>query len=335
MSTDDDMRPSRSGSLPRLSIRMKGPNVGEPRLAVSDFVEIVRRTQQALKRIGQVLYGDPSEGRGRKKKDIEELCQLFLVGWHPGSAIAVLELAEPPKQLEMFGYIGERSLEAFIDGIGTISREAEPPTRPPTGFDPGVLQTCNGIGIALEHGIESISFRSENGRQTEEALYDSNVRERLQSLLGQPVDTGRTSKVGRLDMLNGHQGLVGNLWEPDGTKWICHFQPDHAELLSEAWLKTVKLTGRAITEERRAPILEVESILVTDENLTVGDARAVPFWVPTSLDELIEQQGVSPADDLDEIAALWPADSDPDQFLSHLLTERREQRRLTRAEEDV
>jgi len=335
MSTDDDMRPRRRGSPPKLSIRMKGPNVGEPRLAVSDFVEIIRRTQQALKRIGQVLYGDASEGRGRKRKDIEELCQLFLMGWQPGSAVAVLELAEPPKQLDMFGYIGERSLEAFIDGMGTISREAEPPTHPPTGFDPGVLQTCNGIGNALEHGIESISFRAENGRQTEEAVYDSNVRERFQALLGQPVDAGRTSKVGRLDMLNGHQGLVGNLWEPNGTKWICHFQPDHAELLSEAWLKTVKLTGRAITEERRAPILEVESILVTDETVAVGDALAAPFWAPSSLDELIEQQGVSPADDLEKITALWPADDDPDQFLSHVLTERREQRILTQAQEGI
>lgn len=335
MSTNDDTRPQKSGSPPKLSIRMKGPNVGEPRLAVSDFVEIIHKTQQALKRIGQVLYGERSEGRGRKKKEIEELCELFLVGWEPGSAIAVLELATPPKQLELLGHIGERSLEAFIDGIGSISRGAEPPTHPPTGFDSGVLQTCNGIGTALEHGIESISFRTENGAHTEEAVYDSNVRERFQSLLGKPVDAGMTSKVGRLEMLNGHRGLVGDLWEADGTRWICHFQPDHAELLSEAWLKTVKLTGRAITEEHKAPILEVESILVTDENLAVGDAQAVPFWVSTSLNELIEQQGVSPADDLDEIAALWPADDDPDQFLNHLLAERREQRRLTRAEEDV
>ena len=335
MSTDDGIQPPRSGTPAKLSIRIKGSSVGEPRLAVSDFVEIIRRTQQALKRIGQVLYGDISEGRGRKRKDIEELCQLFLVGWQPGSAVAVLELAEPPKQLDMFGYVGERSLEVFINGIGTISSGAEPPTRPPRGFDSGVLQTCNGIGSVLEHGIESISFRAENGRQTEAAVYDSNVRERFQGFLGQPVDAGRTSKIGRLDMLNGHQGLVGNLWEPDGTKWTCRFQPDQAELLPEAWLKTVKLTGRAITEERRAPILEVESILVTDEDLTVGDARAAPFWESASLDELIEQQAVSPADDLDEIAALWPMDDDPDQFLLHVLAERTEQRTLAQAEERI
>lgn len=81
--------------------------------------------------------------------------------------------------------------------------------------------------------------------------------------------------------------------------------------------------------------LKVESLPVTNENLTVGDARAVPFWESASLDELAEQQGVSPVDDLDEIAALWPADDDPDRFLSHLLAERGEQRRLTQSEENV
>lgn len=55
-----------------------------------------------------------------------------------------------------------------------------------------------------------------------------------------------------------------------------------------------------------------------------------PYGVSTSLDELIEQQGVSPVDDLDEIAALWPGDDDPDKFLRHLLVERGKQRRLTR-----
>lgn len=62
---------------PKLMIKVAGPKVGEARLAASDLAEIVRRTQQALQRIGQVLYGQESLGRGRKKRDIEELCQFL------------------------------------------------------------------------------------------------------------------------------------------------------------------------------------------------------------------------------------------------------------------
>lgn len=57
-------------------------------------------------------------------------------------------------------------------------------------------------------------------------------------------------------------------------------------------------------------------------------AEPIPFWQSISLEELAEQQGVSAVDDLDEIAALWPADDDPDKLLQHLLAERTEWRKL-------
>lgn len=40
------------------------------------------------------------------------------------------------------------------------------------------------------------------------------------------------------------------------------------------------------------------------------------------LDRLIAEQGVTPIDDLDEIAALWPADDDPDALMTFVLSER-------------
>ena len=41
--------------------------------------------------------------------------------------------------------------------------------------------------------------------------------------------------------------------------------------------------------------------------------KALPFWSCPSLEELAEQQEVSPVEDLDEISALWPEDDDPRQ----------------------
>ena len=48
------------------------------------------------------------------------------------------------------------------------------------------------------------------------------------------------------------------------------------------------------------------------------------------LNELIEQQHVSPINDLDELSGLWPADDDPDTLLEYLLNERRERRQIER-----
>lgn len=318
-------------SPPRLYIKMTGSKVGEAKLAASDLAEIIGRTQQALKRIGQVLYGQGSLGKGRKKKDIEERCQLFVVAWEKGSAIAALELAYPPAQLDLFGYIGEESLKAFLAGMETIATDARQPSALPTGFDVGVLQTCDALGKVLEHGIDEIAFRSENGKAPRNIVYDTKLRDSVRNLLGQPADLGRSSKVGRLEELNGHGSLTGRLWEADGTRWTCHFKQEHVELLPDAWMCSVQLTGRAIVEEGRERFLEVDSIIILDEEVGSDDGQsdAMPFWKSIPLEELAVQQGVSAVDDLDEIASLWPADDDPDELLRHILTERGERRKLS------
>ena len=41
-----------------------------------------------------------------------------------------------------------------------------------------------------------------------------------------------------------------------------------------------------------------------------------------ALSQLIAQQGVSPISDLNELAALWPANDDPDALMNFVLTER-------------
>lgn len=41
-----------------------------------------------------------------------------------------------------------------------------------------------------------------------------------------------------------------------------------------------------------------------------------------TLSRLIAEQGVTPIDDLDQLAALWPADDDPDALMNFVLSER-------------
>ena len=41
-----------------------------------------------------------------------------------------------------------------------------------------------------------------------------------------------------------------------------------------------------------------------------------------ALNRLIAEQGISPINDLDQLAALWPADDDPDALMKYVLSER-------------
>ena len=322
-------REETSSDALRLYVKMTGPKVGRARLSASDMAEIVKRTQQAVKRIGQVLYGDQSHGQGRKRKEIEELCELFVVGWEPGSAVAALELAQPPQQLIALAHIGQDSLNAFVTGVEAVGAGDQGCIRPPAGFDLGVLQTCEALGQVLEHGIDAVTFQSRNGQVSAEAVYNATARNCLRSLLGQPTDLGLATKTGRLEMLSGHGQLLGKLWEPDGTRWTCYFKPEQLELLPDAWMRTVALTGRAVAEEGREPTLAVESIRVMGDAAEAEGATEAGFWRSMPLDELAEQQGVSAVGDLDEIADLWPADDDPDALMRYVLAERSERRSLS------
>ncbi len=59
-----------------------------------------------------------------------------------------------------------------------------------------------------------------------------------------------------------------------------------------------------------------------------GSAGARP---PESLAQLAAKQGVQPADDLDHLAALWPADDNPDELDAFIQEQRTARRSAVRA----
>ncbi len=329
---------SQSRGRPGLAIKIDGPRVGEARLSANDLARILLRTQQVLKRIGQVLYGESPIGEGRKKKDIEQLCELFLVGWKPGSAVAEVELAEPPAQMSLFGYVGEESVKAFLNGMARIDAQTlDIPQPMPAGFDTKVLHACDLLGRVLERGINTVHFQPIQVTGVPAITFDRSLREKVRNLLGRPVEQRQVEKIGRLEVLDGHRGLQGRLWEPDGTKWLCIFKPEHLEILPEAWLRTVRLVGEAVVEPGKERTLHVASVLPLEQELgetaMTEELHKVPFWTSLPLEQLAELQGVQPATDLDSIGELWPADDDPDRMFAHILDERSARRRMAQGDD--
>jgi hypothetical protein len=316
----------------RLTITMDGPRVGEARLSVNDLAEIIRRGQQALRRVAQVLYGQSSIGKGRKKKDIEDLCELYFVAWERGSAQGVVQLATPPPQLALFGSLGEESLQAFLRGMERLSQDDGASPGALEGFDAGVLETLDAMGAVLDHGVDFIRFSPEGPLQGKTAVFDRPARERVRKALTQPQAVGQVTKAGRLEMVSGHGGLKGNLWEANGTKWTCLFDEDHLERLAEAWMRSVQVSGKTL-EGGREHEMVVETILILDP--AIGEEQAafetppgVPFWRTIPLEDLIHEQQIEAADDLDELSALWPGEEDPEALLHFVLDERHERGQL-------
>lgn len=325
MATESRQNEEKGNSPPLLKIQIEGPQVGNARLSASTFIEIIKRTQQALQRVAQVLYGEESTGQGRKKKEIEGSCELFLVGWQRGSAIAEMEIGEPPEQLDLLESIGRASLNAFVDGVGVIRNFEDPPSTLPPGFDTGVLQACDALGKVLDHGIDKISFLAQDKEASEAVIYDPTTREHVRALLHKPADISSVSKVGRLEMLNGHGKLTGTLWEAGGTRWACHFSQEHLDTLSGAFFRTVRLSGKTEDKEHT---LHVYAIQIIDEEFSreYGAEQVFPFWKSMTLEALAEQQGISENQNIDEIGELWPIDDDPEEILQHILADRQARR---------
>jgi hypothetical protein len=102
-------------------------------------------------------------------------------------------------------------------------------------------------------------------------------------------------------------------------------------------MHTVKLTGRPLVKAGKEYGLEVDSITILDRKTpeeTENDERT-SFWHSLSLEELAARQGITPANDLEAIGALWPTDDDPDALLAHIAQERHERRKLSESGEEV
>jgi len=177
----------------------------EARSAARDLAELARLLDQAVLRVGRVLFRAYGRGAGPSARNLKAACRLYLVSWHEGSAVAGFDLAEPQPGKASFRDIGEHSLRHFVAGLAWVAAEQAPGGLLPDGFDSGVLATCVALGRLLDHGIETFSLTEPSRRQTPSACYDAAARQRIHALLE------RGSRA-ELDMTLHRQTLRG---EPD------------------------------------------------------------------------------------------------------------------------
>lgn len=311
-----------SWNAPRLTIAVRGPEVGEARLATRDLIEIAARTEQALKRVAEVLSRRSSGGRGRKPRPIEDQCRLYLVSWKPGSAIAGFELGSIQRP-DLHHEVGRRSIDALLEGIEWLST-GHGQVSVPDYLDVGVLEACAALGRTLDHGIDDLAFSTPDRPGC--VIYTRRTVDRARTLLASPAATGQTTRTGRLDVLNGHDDLSGRLWEPDGTVWTCRFTDELAELLPDAWRRTVTVVGTV--EQAPAPQRQimVERLLLDAEPAAGAPAEVEPFWEEAELPVLAERQRVGPIARLEDLTAEWTAGALAEDALASVLEDRARRR---------
>jgi hypothetical protein len=76
------------------------------------------------------------------------------------------------------------------------------------------------------------------------------------------IEPRKRRVIGRLDRLDGHEGLSGTLWDRDGTVWTCRFPAELEAELPRLWRRWVEVEGVAAPARARKPAgrLAVERI---------------------------------------------------------------------------
>jgi hypothetical protein len=84
----------------------------------------------------------------------------------------------------------------------------------------------------------------------------------IRSVKRPTVEPRKHRVIGRLDRLDGHEGLAGTLWDLDGRVWICTFPPTLEAELPALWRQWVEVEGLAAPARgrERARRLAVERI---------------------------------------------------------------------------
>jgi hypothetical protein len=67
----------------------------------------------------------------------------------------------------------------------------------------------------------------------------------------------------------------------------------------------------------------MERRVKTMSKIDMPEKNQLAHKVEDTLSRLIAEQGITPIDNLDQLASLWPADDDPDALMNYVLSERR------------
>ncbi len=325
--------PSGASSLSKKSqadliVRLNGPGVGQSRLAARDFAKILSSLERGLQQVAAVLGGELSRRPGPPRKAISEACSFDVISYANGSAVIGLTLAAR-QQSTFLPDVGEASFAALLDGLALILEGGDVAAPMPHGFDIGVVQSCEALGAVLDHGINKIEI-SDRRRDRPTFTYTQAGRARIRARLVVTPRAGAVSKSGRLEVISGHDGIEGRLYEPDGSVWQCRFRPEHIAQLPAAWLKTIRVVGD-IAGER---VIDVHS-LFADESAAepqgkAGREDAGQFWQAVSIGDLAARQRVSPVSDPAELAEAWGRDDPLDDISGEICEDRESRRRAMR-----
>lgn len=220
--------------------------------------------------------------------------------------------------------LGERTLEAFVQGISIVGDET---SELPHGFDKGVLLALREGGKLFSLGLNSIDFELQcKSAKSLKSTYTPKVYERIIARIQEPV-INKAIIEGLLLMGDFRDSSFACRIHPKVGKPIrATFGEEQKEAVLAAMTRRVKLVGETIEVNNEIKSFKIEDIDILDFEQFAGGQEFHPFFdTQIDLDALAAEQAVPASVNLSDLKAdFWPENEKEDEFIDAVRNWRRE-----------
>lgn len=288
---------------PVLKIHLAGDGVGPASVSTRLLVALISTLTLVVKHINTNIKSDSSNdeiGKSFQKPEIE--LDLILVSLSEGNENAVLGFEIANTDLSGTDR-GIQTLERAVVGLKRAQTLGQN-SKLPDGYNDRVLDAWLSARSLFTNGVESVTIEL-NGTSTDHKTKICNdVLDKLKTLRSVPENEECTIE-GRLMMIDLHPAHSCFRVHPSVSPAIhCKLNDDIQEIATKNLDKFVRIVGSA----------EIDPISHTMKLTDVQQFKRLEidesFWDDKSIDELNEEQQVSPIEDLSEITGTWPGEID-------------------------
>ena len=296
----------------RLVLGLTGDNARLGEIYASELISLLGGVERAVRGSAAQMAGRAPGARGRLPRSIADATKLRLTDVKEGSLVLEFALPEVPSDSGSLDLDDERLAESAIRTVIEVLDGSE------TGF-PATAAALSGMAEDLDIGRrhEALSL-TQLGAVPRKAVLDAEARMRLSVAVQQST---RRDEEGT---------LVGILYEADFEKETAHlrdqlgnsvtvrFEDSHAGAIKEALRERTRLQGSVTYDEATSAVVSVElaKVMPLEQLELVTDGEN--FWTSRSLEDLVESQGTSVVEQIEDLQDETISDAEASAFLAAL-----------------
>jgi hypothetical protein len=306
---------------PLIRFRFCGSSIHDGRILYDDLSTFVSNISSAIERIIKSIQTGENIKRGRPTKATEFLSALEIVSIRKGSFGLGLDLRRNGEQFPGWD-LGEQAVDILMLTLKAIEKGDQLPKE----SNQTVVVALRDAGRVYERGIENVYINANTHFGRKRVQYSQPLREKIVTYVNR-YESSYAIVEGRLLEIDTEEDKLHCRIKPSTGDYItCKYDEDITSQLIKYVREFVQIRGEATYDPinnkiNTLYIKDIEPISeLSGEGIKVSPSPL--FWKGKGFEELANEQGVYPIDDLNKLMKDWPEDTDFDSFFEAVRSSR-------------